>query len=178
MWELWVFLSKLVWGFQPCEDLAGFVSLVARKILHLLVRDPTYKVDLWTEPLSEHTTNGSTSLVVTMLSSEVRLLYQVSCLLIISRSGSYLTSVLFDLFRFEFQPLDLKLHIEFTFISIIVYCLWSDLSNVLYSFIDPYFCLSYSDLFTVKLVEFLFIRSEFCFWSSDLIFTKFIAVSL
>jgi len=39
----------------------------------------------WT--LSEHTTNGSTSLVITVSSSKVRLLYQVSCPLISSRSG-------------------------------------------------------------------------------------------
>jgi hypothetical protein len=57
--------------------------------------------------------------VVAVTSSEVRFQDKVCYLLITSRSGLVLTSVLFDLFSFVYQLLDLKLYIEFTFASIV-----------------------------------------------------------
>jgi hypothetical protein len=62
-----------------------------------------------------------------------------------------------------YQLLDLKLYIEFTFASIVgllfMIRLVLDLQICVsfeFNFIDLLHCLSYPDLFTVQLVEFLF----------------------
>jgi len=107
-----LFTENAVWGFvfftySLCEgltvgSLCGPILLVARKFLHLLARDPTYMVDLWPGLCLSIITNGSASLVVAVISSEVRFKDKASYLLTTFRSEPCFDFSTVDLSRFVF----------------------------------------------------------------------------
>jgi hypothetical protein len=112
-----------VWN--PC----GSIFLVARKFLHLLARDSTYMVDLWTGLCLSIITNGFASLCVAVTSSKVSLPGKVSYLFSLS-DLDFALSFCFDLSRFMYQhwrlsDLDCMLSFSSYFWSLVC-CSWSD----------------------------------------------------